>query len=61
MNFDVPSEKLCEPFCVPTPIGESILAERVDHNCVISLNHKKTMPDLVELDMVDFDVILCMG
>ena len=26
-SFDVLPEKLCEPFCVSTPIGESILAE----------------------------------
>ncbi|KAK4706527.1 hypothetical protein R3W88_033923 [Solanum pinnatisectum] len=26
-NFDVFPHKLCEPFCVSTPIGESILAE----------------------------------
>ncbi|KAH0646574.1 hypothetical protein KY284_034458 [Solanum tuberosum] len=60
MNFDVLPEKLCEPFSVSTPVGESILAERVYRDCVISINHKSTMADLVELDMVDFDVILGM-
>ncbi|KAH0729889.1 hypothetical protein KY289_001077 [Solanum tuberosum] len=59
-NFDVLAEKLCEPFYVSTPVGESILAERVYRDCVISINHKNTMDDLVELDMVDFDVILGM-
>uniref|UniRef100_M1D8P2 Retrotransposon gag protein n=1 Tax=Solanum tuberosum TaxID=4113 RepID=M1D8P2_SOLTU len=59
-NFDVLREKLCELFCVSSPIVESILAERVYHDCVISINHKNTMFDLVELDMVDLDVILCM-
>ncbi|KAH0679438.1 hypothetical protein KY284_020523 [Solanum tuberosum] len=58
MNFDVLPEKLCEPFSVSLPIGESILAERVYHDCTISLNHKCTVADLVELDTVDFDVIL---
>ncbi|KAH0781790.1 hypothetical protein KY290_001388 [Solanum tuberosum] len=57
-NFDVLPEKLCEPFCVSTPVGESILVERVYRDCVISINHKNTMVDLVELNMVDFDVIL---
>ncbi|KAH0632967.1 hypothetical protein KY284_035753 [Solanum tuberosum] len=57
-NFDVLLEKLCEPFCVSTPIVESILAKRVYHDCVISINHKNTIADLVELDMVDFEVIL---
>ena len=59
-KFDVIPEKLYEPFCVSTPVGESILAERVYRDCVISINHKDTMADLVELDMVDFDVILGM-
>ncbi|WMV07439.1 hypothetical protein MTR67_000824 [Solanum verrucosum] len=39
---------------------ESILAERVYRDCVISINHKNSMADLIELDMVDFDVILGM-
>ncbi|KAH0679995.1 hypothetical protein KY290_022105 [Solanum tuberosum] len=56
--FDVIPEKLCEPFCVSTLVGEYILAERVYRDCVITINHKDTMADLVELDMVDFDVIL---
>ena len=45
-------EKLCEPFCVSTPLGESIQAERVYRDCPISINHKKIMADLIELDMV---------
>ncbi|KAH0709023.1 hypothetical protein KY284_010450 [Solanum tuberosum] len=57
-KFNGIPEKLCEPLCVSTPVGESILAERVYRDCVISINHKDTMADLVELDMVDFDVIL---
>ncbi|KAH0679012.1 hypothetical protein KY284_020097 [Solanum tuberosum] len=58
MNFDVHPEQLLEPFSVSTPVGESILAERVYRDCTISVNHKSTMANLVELDMVDFDVIL---
>ncbi|KAG5575216.1 hypothetical protein H5410_055350 [Solanum commersonii] len=53
-------KKICEPFCVSSPVGESILAERVYRDCVISINHKDTMTDLVKLDLVDFDVILGM-
>ncbi|WMV44903.1 hypothetical protein MTR67_038288 [Solanum verrucosum] len=60
MNFDVIPEQLSEPFSVSTPVGESILAERVYRDCPISVNHKSTMADLAELDMVDFDVILGM-
>ncbi|KAG5629471.1 hypothetical protein H5410_001188, partial [Solanum commersonii] len=60
MNFDVLPEKLIELFSVSTPVGESILAERVYRGCTIFANHKSTMADLVELDMVDFNVILGM-
>ncbi|KAH0637918.1 hypothetical protein KY289_037833 [Solanum tuberosum] len=59
-QFDVLPERLYEPFCVSTLVGESILAERVYRDCLVSINHKSTMADLVELDMVDFDVILGM-
>ena len=59
-QFKILSKQLCEPFYVSTPVGESILAESVYHDCPISINHKNTMSDLVELDMVHFDVILGM-
>ncbi|KAH0712585.1 hypothetical protein KY289_008544 [Solanum tuberosum] len=60
MNFDVIPKQLSEPFSVSTPVGEPIIAERVYRDCPISVNHKSTMAYLVELDMVDFDVILGM-
>ena len=53
-------EKLCEPFCVSTRVGESILAEKVYRDCPISINNKSNINDLIELDMVDFDVIIGM-
>ena len=59
-QFEVLLEKLYEPFCVFTHVGEFILAERVYRNCPICINHKNTMADIVELDMVNFDVILGM-
>ena len=59
-QFEILPEKLYEPFCVSTPIGESILIEQVYYDFTISINHKSTLSDLVELDMIDFDVILCM-
>ena len=43
-----------------TPVVESIIVKRVYHNYPISINHKNTMADLIELDIVDFDVILGM-
>ena len=60
MNFEIISEQLSEPFSVSTPIGEFILAERVYRDCPVSVSHKCTMADLIELDMVDFNFILGM-
>uniref|UniRef100_M1DLT6 Gag-pol polyprotein n=1 Tax=Solanum tuberosum TaxID=4113 RepID=M1DLT6_SOLTU len=60
MKFDVLPVKLEEPFSVSTPIGESVIAKRVYRDCPISLSHRVTLVDLVELDMLDFDVILEM-
>ena len=60
MNFDVIPEQLSELFSVSTLGCESILVERVYRDCPISVNHKSTMADLIELDVVDFDVILGM-
>ena len=60
MNVDVITEHLSEPLSVSTLVRELIPAERVNCDCHISINHKSTMDDLIELDMIDFDVILCM-
>ncbi|KAH0709376.1 hypothetical protein KY284_010803 [Solanum tuberosum] len=54
MNFYVLPKKLLEPFSVSTPVGESILAERDYRDCIISVNHKSTMADLVETRVVMF-------
>ncbi|KAH0714755.1 hypothetical protein KY284_007660 [Solanum tuberosum] len=58
MNFDVLPEKLLEPFSVSTHVGESILADRVYHDCTVSVNHNSTMADLVELDMFPNDPVI---
>ncbi|XP_015057648.1 uncharacterized protein LOC107003914 [Solanum pennellii] len=59
-KFEILPEKFCEPFGVSTLVGQSILEEKVYRDCPISINHKNNMADLVEVDMVDFDVILNM-
>ena len=59
MRFDV-SPDVCQVLFVSTPIGESILAERVYINLPITLFHGVTSVDLVELGMLDFDVMLGM-
>ncbi|XP_049378124.1 uncharacterized protein LOC125842884 [Solanum stenotomum] len=58
MNCDILPEQLLGPFSVSIPVGESILVESFYRDCVIYVNHKDTMSNLVELDMVDFDIIL---
>ena len=45
---------------VTTPVGESVVVERVYRNCPIMLPNRVTHVELVELDMADFDVILGM-
>lgn len=60
INFDILQEQHSEPLSVSTPLCESILAEKVYHDCPISICQKSTMADLVELYMVDFEIILIM-
>ena len=55
MSSNAILEKLSELLSVSTLVGESILAERVYCDCPIFVNHKSTMDDLIELDMVYFD------
>ena len=45
---------------VSTLVGESIVAKSVYQNCPISLPNRVSYVYLVELDMLDFDVILGM-
>ena len=59
-QFEILPEKHCELFCVSTPIGKSILAERVYHDCPVFVSHSSIVTDLIELDMVYFYVILGM-
>ncbi|XP_069145528.1 uncharacterized protein [Solanum lycopersicum] len=51
-KFDVLPDKLCEPSCVYTHFGESILVEWRYCYCVIFINHKDTMANLIELNMM---------
>jgi len=60
MRFDVLPEVLLEPFSVSTPVGDSVVAKRLYRRCPIFLSHRVTLIDLVELDMIDFDVIFGM-
>ncbi|MDV3186339.1 MAG: hypothetical protein Q8850_02605, partial [Candidatus Phytoplasma australasiaticum] len=59
-KFHVEPELLCEPYEVSTPIGISIIARKVYRNYPIFILHKILPCDFVELDMVNFDIILGM-
>ncbi|MCF6774915.1 hypothetical protein L3H44_11020, partial [Corynebacterium sp. MC-12] len=59
-KFHVDPELLHESYEVSTPIGASIIARKVYRSCPICILHKILPCDLVELDMVDFDIILGM-
>ena len=60
IKFDVLPNVLVEPFLVSTPVGDSVVAKRLYRSCPILLSNRATLVDLVELDMLDFDVILGM-
>ncbi|KAH0636085.1 hypothetical protein KY290_036497 [Solanum tuberosum] len=60
VQFSVSPETLSEPFSVSTPVGDPVIARRVYRNCRVTVSQKVTSADLVELEMVDFDVILGM-
>ena len=53
-------ETLSEPFSVSTPVGDPIIARQVYRNCPVKVSQKVTSAYLVELEMVEFDVILGM-
>ncbi|XP_070016965.1 uncharacterized protein [Nicotiana sylvestris] len=59
-KFGIEPEKLCEPFEVSTPVGESVIARCIYRGCPVKVHHHLTATDLVELEMVDFDVIMSM-
>ncbi|XP_060216698.1 uncharacterized protein LOC132644138 [Lycium barbarum] len=48
------------PFLVSTPVGESIVVDRVYRDCIVSIQSTETLVNLHELQMVSFDVIMGM-
>ncbi|XP_075092520.1 uncharacterized protein LOC142172747 [Nicotiana tabacum] len=59
-KFGIEPEKLCEPFEVSTPVGESVIARYIYKGCPVKVRYRLTVADLVELEMLDFDVIMGM-
>ncbi|XP_070043274.1 uncharacterized protein [Nicotiana tomentosiformis] len=48
--------KLIKPFEVSTPIGDPVIARQVYRDCIVGVLCRSTVADLIELDMVEFDV-----
>ncbi|XP_075080553.1 uncharacterized protein LOC142166041 [Nicotiana tabacum] len=53
-------ESLNVPYTVVTPVGETISVDRVYRACVIFIQGKDTVVDLLVLPMSDFDVVMGM-
>ncbi|XP_070003695.1 uncharacterized protein [Nicotiana sylvestris] len=60
INLGLEPEQLSEPFLVSTLVGESVKVTRVYRGCIVSVQGCNTKADLIELEMVDFDVIMGM-
>ena len=60
MRFDVLSDVLVDVFLVSTLVGNSIVAERIYRKYPVTLFHRVTLADLLELHILYFDVILGM-
>ena len=48
------------PFFVSILVGYSVVVRRIYKGFVVFIFHRETLVDLVDLDMVDFDVVLRM-
>ncbi|XP_070053310.1 uncharacterized protein [Nicotiana tomentosiformis] len=60
INLVLEAKQLSEPFLVSTPVSESVEATRVYRGCIVSVQGRSTEANLIELEMVDFDVIMGM-
>lgn len=58
MRFDIGPKILSNPFDICTLIGDSIVAKKILKNCYISISHRITQVNLVEIGMSNFDIIL---
>ncbi|XP_070010121.1 uncharacterized protein [Nicotiana sylvestris] len=59
-KFEIKPE-LVKPFEVFTPVGDSVIAKQVYRGCIIVVHGRPTVADLIELDLVEFDVIMGMN
>ena len=59
-GLDLYCDLLDMPICVSTPVGVSVIVEKVYRSCLVTFVGSNTYVDLIILEMVDFDVILGM-
>ena len=59
-KFDILPDILHEHFMVSTLVDELVIAKMVYRNCPIMFPNRATYVELVEFDMIYFDVILGM-
>lgn len=53
-------ETLIKPYIITTPVGETLLVDKVYKECVISVQGKDTIVYLHVLPIIDFDVTMGM-
>ncbi|XP_070048007.1 uncharacterized protein [Nicotiana tomentosiformis] len=58
--LDMPRESLVSSVHVSTPVGDTVIMDRVYRSCAVIIGGLETRVDLLLLSMVDFDVILGM-
>ncbi|XP_070013057.1 uncharacterized protein [Nicotiana sylvestris] len=58
INLGLEPEQLSEPFLVSTPVGELVKVTTVNRGCIVLVQGRNTKADLIELEIVDFDVIM---
>lgn len=56
-TFYMNSESLLEPFSIYSLIGELVITQRFYRSCLLLMLYKVIPEDLIELDIIDFDVI----
>ena len=59
-GLDLYCDLLDMPICVFTPVGESVIVEKVYRSFLVTFVGSNTYVDFIILEMVDFDVILGM-
>lgn len=56
--FGFGSESIFYPFSISTLVGDFIVDRMVYRGYVVSICGRETLVDLIELDMLNFDMIL---